>query len=295
VWCLNGDFSPGENDILAFLEAYFDESGTHDRSPVMCVSGYLFEKSRRQELDQGWKAVLDKYSLPFFHMVDCAHHQHPFDALPKPDCDLVARQMISLIRNHASFGMGVALVESDYNQVMSGMPRIQLPDDSLAASLPGSAYSYCCWTALNAIGAWLQRTEFAGDVAYFFEAGHKHGGEADQIMHRLARVPSLRKTFRYSGHAFVLKEKVRAIQTADILAWHHATDVKKILSNKPRRKDYAALIDGRDVEMKFVTRAQLTGMRAQMEALIRGEPIPAVPGSPVVSGTFGSHRFTSVI
>jgi hypothetical protein len=201
--------------------------------------------------------------------------------------------MIGLIRAHAVFGMGTAVVESEYNEVMMGMDQFKLPDGSI--SLPGTAYSYCCWTALMAVGGWLNRTGFSGDVAYFFESGHKHGAEADQIMHKLATVSETHDVYRYSGHAFVVKEKVPAIQTADILAWQFATDVKKILANKPRRKDYAALIDQRPLEMKFMNRARLTALRDQMEAVMRGLPVPSRPGSPVINGTFGSYRFSQVL
>jgi hypothetical protein len=275
-----------KSDIVALLEAYFDESGTHDGSPVMCIAGYLFQKDRCKELDLAWKEVLDFYNLPFFHMVDCAQGARPFDALLPDERDQAARRMIALIRAHALFGMGIAIVETDYNAVMSGMPRIDLPVDDLPIPLPGTAYSYCCWTALNAIGAWIRRGGFEGEVAYFFEAGHKHADEANQIMNRIVRVPSLRNEFRYAAHSFVPKEKARPLQTADILAWHHATDIKKIMIGKHRRKDYAALIAERDVEMKFISREQLAIMRKEMEALKLGVPAPTL-----ITGTFGPHMF----
>jgi hypothetical protein len=85
-------------DTVPFLEAYFDESGTHDNSPIMCIAGYLFDKENCQALDLAWKTVLDEYELPYFHMVDCAHHSFPFDRLTKDECDKVARKMIALIR-----------------------------------------------------------------------------------------------------------------------------------------------------------------------------------------------------
>jgi hypothetical protein len=269
------------------MQAYFDESGTHDGSPVMCLAGYLFEKDRCKELDLAWKGALDDYALPFFHMVDCAHRNEPFDKLSPIDCDIVARKMIALIRSHALFGMGVGFVEGDHKEVMSDMVRIQLPD--LPIPRPGTAYSYCCWTALNAIGLCIERNKFEGEVAYIFEAGHQHANEANQILDRIVGVPNLPSTLRYATHSFVRKECAKPLQAADILAWHHATDIKKILAGKPRRKDYAALIDEQDVEMKFISREQLIVMRAQVEALKHGVPQPTL-----VTDTFGSLNFRSL-
>ena len=36
---------------MAVMEAYFDESDTHDGSPFVCVAGYLFEKGNATALD----------------------------------------------------------------------------------------------------------------------------------------------------------------------------------------------------------------------------------------------------
>lgn len=271
---------------MAILEAYFDESGSHDGSPVLCVAGYLFEKDRCRLLDLAWKDALDRFGLPYFHMVDCAHGIEPFDKLSKDERVAVETEMIQLIRSHALFGMGVAVVESENNEIFPPSARIALPSDELTTPLPGSAYSYCCWTALSAIYGWIMGRNFDGEIAYFFEAGHKHDGEADAIMRRIFKAPNLRSEYRYASHSFVQKEKVRPIQTADILAWQHATDVKKILAAKVRRKDYIALIEGQSVEMKFVRREQLLYMRSQIDALKRG--------APVITGMYGSQHFASL-
>lgn len=36
---------------MAIIEAYFDESGTHEGSPDICIAGYLFEKGNAIALD----------------------------------------------------------------------------------------------------------------------------------------------------------------------------------------------------------------------------------------------------
>ena len=270
---------------MALLQAYFDESGSHDGSPVLCVAGYLFEKDQCGELDLGWKRTLDRYELPFFHMVDCAHGNPPFDKLSRDERIAVETELIGLIRSHALLGVGAAVVESEYEEIFPLSDRIAL-SDSPSIHLPGTPYTYCCWTALAAIYAWIMASNFDGEIVYFFEAGHKHGNEANAIMSRIFKAPQLRSEYRYAAHSFVHKEKVRPIQAADLIAWQHATDLKKILTGKPRRKDYAALIDGRHVDMKLIRRENLLLMRRQLDALKRG--------APVITGMFGSQHFTSI-
>jgi hypothetical protein len=103
----------GESDVVAFLECYFDESGSHYGSPVLCLAGYLFEKDQCKALDLGWKAVLDRYRLPFFHMTSCAHNQRPFDHLTRDECVEAEKGAIGLINEHAMLGVAAAVNESD--------------------------------------------------------------------------------------------------------------------------------------------------------------------------------------
>jgi hypothetical protein len=111
---------------VPLLEAYFDESGSHEGAPVLCVAGYLFERTKREQLDLLWKSVLDRYQLPFFHMVDCAHGNSPFNKLTKEERIAVESEMIAIIREHASFGFAVAVVEKEYNELFQKTPAIPL-------------------------------------------------------------------------------------------------------------------------------------------------------------------------
>jgi hypothetical protein len=270
------------------IEAYFDESGSHDGSPVLCVAGYLFETDRCKELDLLWQDTLNEFGLPFFHMVDCAHGAPPFDKLSPRDRDAVARKMIGLIRSHALFGVAVGVDERDYNEILPPALQAVLPNDGLTRRLPGSAYSFCCSMMMAAVQSWVQRNSFDGTITYFFEAGHKHQRETSEIMERVYRVPEIRHRQRYASHVFVTKECCRPAQSADILAWHHAADLKKLMTGGNRRKDFAALIEGIEMELKFVARSHLLHMREQINRVTMGRTV-------MVGGTFGTFRFETVV
>lgn len=222
--------APGEGGLVAFLECYFDESGSHDGSPVLCVAGYLFDKDRCRELDLKWNDMLGRYKLPYFRMSSCAHNDYPFNHLTSNECDLAAREAIKLINDHALLGVAVAINERDYNTWFDG------------PSHTGSAYTFCCWQVLSGIRSWIMKNDFHGDVGYFFESGHDSDGEADALMKRIFSNPNLKRNYCYAAHAFVDKKKVRPVQTADILAWQQATQVKRWLNNDHRmRADFRAL------------------------------------------------------
>jgi hypothetical protein len=55
---------PTGREMVAVMEAYFDESGTHSGSPVMCVSGCLFNPRNCRKLIKEWRAELAKIPSP---------------------------------------------------------------------------------------------------------------------------------------------------------------------------------------------------------------------------------------
>ena len=57
---MDGDYS------VASMEAYFDESGTHEGSPLVCVAGYLFEKGNAIALGAAGEGCLKKRGCPSF-------------------------------------------------------------------------------------------------------------------------------------------------------------------------------------------------------------------------------------
>jgi hypothetical protein len=227
---------------VALIEAYFDESASDDGSHGLCVAGYLFEKSKCEALDLGWKVVLDRFGLPYFHMVDCVHGVDPFNRLTPDERICAEKLMIWLIRDNMSFGSAITVDEHDYN-TWGARQKI------------GTAYTYCCWQSLAGMKTWLDQNAFEGSVSYFFEAGHKHAGEANAVMQRIFSDSDLRASYRYSAHAFVDKEKVRPIQAPDIFAWLHLQHFRRVRKGitKPR-KDFVALVEGLPYKMFIANR-----------------------------------------
>lgn len=226
--------------LVALIEAYFDESigtadvteaGTKRKVPVLCVAGYLIESEQAKHLCEEWQAVLDWKKLPFFHMVDCAHGNKPFDKLSKGERIEVASRMIGNIKRRTIKGFAVAVNVAQFEALMPQHPVI------------GSPYSFCATVVLAGVQKWIENASFKGDAAYFFEAGHASRQEADWIMRQTFDVPELRAASRYVAHSFVEKTKAPPLQAADLLAWQFYTDARHQMEGKrPRRKDFASLI-----------------------------------------------------
>lgn len=259
---------------MTSLECYFDESGTHDGSPAVCVAGYLFNREARQKLDSEWKAALDRYELPFFRMSACAHGNPPFNRLTKNERIDIEPAVIKLINRYALLGLAIVINEAEYDHLFT------------RRDITGDAYSFCCWQILAGIQSWIERNQFDGEISCFFESGHKSQRLANLLMHRIFENASLRNTYRYKAHGFVEKAAVQALQAADILAWQQATQLKRWLRNDHRmRADFRALTTMPPHELFIANRKTLAGAVAYQRHLQR------LPINDGVTGRLGGAWF----
>jgi Protein of unknown function (DUF3800) len=216
--------------VVEFVEAYFDESGSDDKSSVLCVAGYIIEKNAAAEMDVKWLDVLEKFNLPFFRMSACAHGSPPFDNMTKDERIEVEKQMIAIIKSYTTYGIAVTVEPHTFAQIMPELPEA------------GSAYSFCAHTCLVGVKWWANQHKYRGDIAYFFESGHRSQSEANNIMNKLFDDPQQRADHRYASHTFADKAKARPLQAADLLAWQWHTDRKRPASRGRPRLDLQELV-----------------------------------------------------
>jgi Protein of unknown function (DUF3800) len=232
VWILDV-ILPRGGYVTVEVAAYFDESGSHEGSPILCVAGYIIEKLRAVELTRQWNEVLRKYELPFFRMSDCAHGNGPFGGMTKQQRLQIEMLMVGIIKKWTVQGIAVTVNSDEFEKLMPKHPLI------------GSPYSFSAHTLLGGVYEWIsqQRMSPIDKMAYFFEAGHQSQGEANAIMNKLFEIEKFRKDYRYAGHSFVPKDSTPAVQAADLLAWQWYTDKRHQLEARPRRKDCTVLLE----------------------------------------------------
>lgn len=218
---------------MAVMEAYFDESGTHEGSPFVCVAGYLFQKGNATALDAAWRWMLEENGLPFFRMSDCAHGTGPFKGWSKIDRTNLEIRAIDLVKTYATYGFAASVVMEDFHLI----PNLGLFD---------TAYSFACLQMFLGVKFWAINNDFDGDVAYVFESGAQHQSEANGFMQKVFEDPQMRLDFRYSSHAFAHKANVSQLQCADLLAWHWFTyNQRERAGQLEKRKDFRSLLGTR--------------------------------------------------
>jgi Protein of unknown function (DUF3800) len=231
---------------MSLVEAYFDESGTHAGSPFLCIAGYIFEKSKAENLGVEWRSMLTKYQLPHFHMKECAHNLGVFSHLSKSDCDAAAREAIDLIKVHAAKGIAISLEPACFKL----LPPNRLWDHP---------YAFISCQVFYGVEKWADEVGFQGDIDYFFEAGADGQGKASNAMAKIFSVPDHMKKFRCGSHAFLNKndDQAVALQCADLLAWHWFTHNKRSQSGKKKRKDLASLTEQKNYDLHHYDEATI--------------------------------------
>jgi hypothetical protein len=201
------------------VEAHFDESGTDAKE--LTLAGYLFEAERIDLFSVEWNALLSKYDLPYFHMVDCAPGNPPFHKLGKTDRTKLQMQL-QLIKRYS------------INGIVCNIPNI---NDNI-----GKSYLEGVRGAVRLALEWADKVSFAGNIAYLFEAGATGQGLADGHFQQIATDPASSAAHRYAGHAFLPKAGNPGVQAADLLAWQYHNFTKKRAKAGLARLDLRALL-----------------------------------------------------
>jgi len=243
--------------IMAFIEACFDESGTHSGSEILCVAGYIVEKSQAALMDRAWRDVLAWKSLPCFHMADCAHGNGVFANLARPERVQIEARMIALIKAHTIQGVGLTVSRADFAAAMQGHPFY--PDPYVLLT-HGVIQGVTEWTEAN--------RDVVEGVAYMFEAGHESRTAADGLLRKLFDSDSIKERYRHNGQRFVLKQNAAAVQAAGLLAWQWGKDRKNALEGRPRRNDLQSL-SGHPHTLAHITPDHLTRLARTRAPSIR--------------------------
>ena len=144
--------------------------------------------------------------------------------------------MIGIIKRYTAKGLAVTVNSDEFLRWAPKHRNI------------GGPYSFCAHVLLAGVYIFMENLERdrrirIDKMAYFFEAGHESRTEADGIIQRLFQRERIRSDYRYSGHAFVLKEQTPAVQAADLLAWQWFTDKRHQMEGRPRRRDCVSLLE----------------------------------------------------
>jgi hypothetical protein len=203
-------------DVVMMMEAYFDESGTHTQSPVVCVAGYLFTTEQAWHLDREWTSTLSKFGVSHFHATECGNGYGEFSQLTAEQRTEFTRQIIGIIKRRMTVGIAVSVSDNDFGQVHS--PQW----------LKGGPYVLCAAVALLGVTAWADRRSYSGEISYHFEAGDKFQSTVNQVITEMSSSAVGRSGLRYHSHTFSGKRDRQPLQAADLIAYEWHRELKRL-------------------------------------------------------------------
>jgi len=235
---------------LSSSGVYIDESWSHDGAQSLVLAGYVLDASRIKAFERRWAAMLSNYCLPAFHMVDCAHGAKAFKDLSRIDRIEAETEAIKIIREETAIGFAVSISNAEYSALLKGME----PKGST------SPYTVCLTTCLSMVSTWARQSGFNGDLAYFFEAGHKDERYARMQMNKLFQNEQVKRATHYTSHTFGDKLEHVPLQAADILAWLWGNFTVNRGTGRPLRQDLRALLRAHDVAKELDAPGELAAM-----------------------------------
>jgi hypothetical protein len=225
----------GRPGWMLVLHGYFDETGTHNRSPIICVAGYLFESSRAVDFSARFEALKEKFSVPDeaqFSASDCMGRLSPFDQWPRERIDAFVMEWAEAIAATARLGVVAVVDKQAFDKLFANKPRL--------LTRVGSQYTLSVMAAVNLIRLRLNHDNDSRIVDYTFESRTESDPEASSLLAQIAEHPELKQRFRYGGHAFRPKNTHLPLYAADLLAWEWQHLIR---DNDPSRESLRLMTD----------------------------------------------------
>jgi hypothetical protein len=103
------------------IQAYIDESGTHDQATIIVAAGFLSSFKRWRKFEKLWDAILNPDGgKRVFHATDCLGKDGygDFEGWPKDDRNQLVDKLIPVAREKTLFCFSSAFSLKDYEEIV---------------------------------------------------------------------------------------------------------------------------------------------------------------------------------
>lgn len=100
------------------LYAFFDETGTHSKSRITAIAGFVGSKTQWDDIEDKWHAVLSDFvdkGVCTFHMTDCAAQTGEFAGIDTPSRNYIITQLSKALGNVGVQAISSAVVIEDWS------------------------------------------------------------------------------------------------------------------------------------------------------------------------------------
>ena len=226
---------------MVMLDAYVDESGTHDSSAVVAVAAYMSTPDRWLRFEADWKVALAEKGLDVFHMNRFSNRAKPFDSWSAKERDTFLNRLIEIINANVIMSAGILIPRTRFNNLLSSRVRAHY-------GIYGVAIDFL----IMDIARGLEPTEKDVWITYILEDGAVGKGEITGVITPILSDPKQRRELRLKALRFESKKHLLPLQAADILVYelykHHnrtggRVNMRYPLSELERRPQRWSLLD----------------------------------------------------
>ena len=201
------------------LEAFVDESGSHEGAECFVVAGYIATCQDWDAFNVEWKQVLGLYGLETFHTVDFKNRfRSEENAYRHLDLDKAAEkrllnELTDVIQKRVIIGIAGVLPMQDYNALVKGKYERYI----------GNPYTFCTNILLMGFKKWADEIGYADTydkpIAIWFESGAEHRSELDKALAEAGTLPEFKDERWFGSNTFIKKRDARGLEAADLLAY----------------------------------------------------------------------------
>jgi hypothetical protein len=216
---------------------YYDAGGLHEnpdkrgrQAPTVSVAGYLLTAAQAYEFDRLWMKRLKQDKLPYFHMTEFIMNSHAFQKCAtwsEAQKLGLLEDLISIIANNVSFGIGMVVHRADYKQFLAEEPH--MPE------VLGQPYAFCAFGCFESGADWLKKKKLKGNINYIFERGDLHFDQVDTTHAFICRHERLNQRYRL-GSLTAAPVDHSPLQAADLLTWEINREFYRQLYPEPEHE-----------------------------------------------------------
>lgn len=221
---------PSRRKVVIMLEAYLDDSGSHDDAAVAVLAGYVGPTSEWELLATDWITFLERQRLPFYHAVECAHATEHFAGRTHQACNLLHREVVEIITRRQLVAVGVGVRLEGFRRLYAEKTRqIALLHPTVHFEMvPKMQYQQLYHFALQYLGQYMKAHAPVEQVSIVCEEtpGVMGLGLTIEVHeHVLSSIESGLTPYFAGPPAFRPKVGFPQLQAADVFAYEMALDV----------------------------------------------------------------------
>jgi hypothetical protein len=221
---------------------YLDDSGTHDGSPCVCLTGFVANERRWGDLSRRWGTCLDSYGVRYFHAAELERLRGPYRGWTVGKKDAFADSLRTIIEDTLSAPITSSVEMLPYSEC------VFQEDVRRAVGTP---------VALAMKGVLLNLAKYAHDVGIeapiqiTLDAGMRHAGELRVMLDRLHADEETRRTYFVGSPNLARVKESYPLQAADLHAYESWKAGCAGLSHTSSDADYEVRIEARKLLAPF--------------------------------------------